>query len=216
MQEVKNMRLFERLVLCLLVLVTSNVSFAAETGKQRLEKFINQTTTFEALFTQEVVSEDGKVAPAATGKVQLSRPGRFNWEYEKPYPQKIIADGKNVWVYDQDLEQVTVKPLDDALGATPVALLTQKADLMKNFQVIEQDSRESLSWVELKPKQEDTDFQRILIGLDHEGIKGMDLFDQFGQMTVIRFHQAVFNTKIPDSRFQFIPPDGVDIIGQPS
>ena len=209
-------RLLEKFIVYLVLLVAASGSMAAETGKQRLEKFINQTTSFEATFTQEVISEDGNIAQPAFGKVQLSRPGRFNWEYEKPYPQKIIADGKNVWVYDEDLEQVTVKPLDAALGATPVALLTQNADLMENFYLIEQESRESLSWVELKPKRMDTDFQRILIGLDHEGIKAMDLYDQFGQITIIRFHQAEFNTNIPASQFQFTPPDGVDVIGQPS
>ena len=148
-----NMRLLEKFVFYLVLLFAASGSFAAETGKERLEKFINQTTSFEATFTQEVVSEDGNVAPAAIGKVQLSRPGRFNWEYEKPYPQRIIADGKNVWVYDQDLEQVTVKPLDDALGATPVALLTQNAGLMENFQLIEQKSRESLSWSNSNPNR---------------------------------------------------------------
>lgn len=206
----------KKLVLCVVMLFIATGSYAAESGKQRLEKFINKVNTFEATFTQEVVSEDGKVSPASIGKVQLSRPGRFNWQYEKPYPQKIIADGKNVWIYDEDLEQVTVKPLGDALSATPVALLTQKGNLIKNFQLIDQESRESLSWVELKPKAPDTDFQRILIGLDHEGIKAMDLYDQFGQITVIRFHEAKYNTKIPSSQFKFTPPDGVDVIGQPS
>lgn len=205
-----------KLVLCWVVLFAATDSYAAESGKQRLEKFINQVDTFEAIFTQEIVSEDGNVSPASSGKVLLSRPGRFSWEYEKPYPQKIIADGKNVWIYDKDLEQVTVKPLGDALSATPVALLTQKGNLIKNFELMEQASRESLSWVELKPKTLDTDFQRILIGLDHEGIKGMDLYDQFGQITVIRFHEAKYNTKIPSSQFKFTPPDGVDVIGQPS
>ena len=205
-----------RLVLCWAVLFSATGSYAAESGKQRLEKFLNEVDTFEATFTQEVVSEDGKVSPASVGTVQLSRPGRFNWEYEKPYPQKIIADGKNIWIYDEDLEQVTVKPLGDALSATPVALLTQKGNLIKNFELMEQANRESLSWVELKPKTVDTDFQRILIGLDHEGIKGMDLYDQFGQITIIRFHEAKFNNKIPSSRFKFTPPDGVDVIGQPS
>lgn len=210
------MHFMKQVTVFLLVLFATSTGFAAESGKNRLEKFINQTTTFEALFTQEVVSESGEVGKPATGKVQLSRPGRFSWVYENPYPQQIIADGKNVWVHDVDLEQVTVKPLDDALGATPVALLTQNANLLQNFELVEQASRESLSWVELKPKKADTDFQRILIGLDHEGIKGMDLYDQFGQITVIRFHQAVFNSKIPASQFQFKPPEGVDIIGQPS
>ncbi len=205
-----------KIFFCFSLLLLAVSGQAAETGKQRLQKFINQVETFEATFTQEVISEDGKVSPPAIGTVQLSRPGRFNWEYEKPYPQRIVADGRNVWIYDKDLEQVTVKLLDDALGTTPVALLTQKADLTARFELSEQPSRESLSWVELKPKTSDTDFQRILIGLDHEGIKAMDLYDQFGQITMIRFHQARFNHKIPRSKFKFTPPDGVDVIGQPS
>lgn len=210
------MNKFALLIFSLIMLLAANGSHAQDSGKQRLEKFINHVDTFEATFTQEVVSEDGKVSPASIGKIQLSRPGRFNWEYEKPYPQRIIADGKNIWIYDIDLEQVTVKPLGDALSATPVALLTQKGQLIDNFQLTEQESRESLSWVELEPKTEDADFQRILIGLDHEGIKGMDLLDQFGQTTMIRFHETKYNINIPSSQFKFTPPEGVDVIGQPS
>jgi outer membrane lipoprotein carrier protein len=210
----KLITLMKRILLTAMLL--SMGTLQAESGQQRLNHFISNVNTFEAIFTQEVVSEDGVVSQPSVGKLLLSRPGQFNWEYQKPFPQQIIADGRNVWIYDPGLEQVTVKPLSEALGSTPVALLTQKGDIRQNFDLKDSDDRESLSWVELRPKGGDGDFKRILIGLDHEGIKGMDLYDQFGQVTMIRFHETHYNESIPAARFKFTPPKGVDVIGQPS
>lgn len=183
------------------------------TGIQRFNAFMKQVKTLEAFFTQEVVSENGKIGRTSTGLIKLSRPGKFNWEYAKPVPQKIISDGKKVWIYDIELEQVTVKPISAALGASPAAILTSGRDIKNDFNIREVQPRENMKWVELTPKNAESDFNRILVGMDDLGVQGMDLFDQFGRRTMIRFQQSRVNQSIPGSNFSFTPPAGVDVIG---
>ncbi len=206
---------FRNLTFSILLLAGGMAGAAEDTGVARLQKFLNDTSSFEALFTQEVVSEKGDITQSATGRIQLARPGQFRWDYIKPASQEIVCDGKTVWFYDTELKQVTVKKLDEAIGNTPAAILTQGRDLTRDFSLSERPGREGLKWVELKPKKANTDFNRVLIGLDDTGIQGMDLYDQFGQITVIRFVDATNNPNIPLERFKFTPPEGVDVVGSP-
>lgn len=183
------------------------------TGIERFDIFLKQVKTLEAFFTQEVVTEKGQIGQTSTGLIKLSRPGKFNWEYASPVPQKIISDGKKVWIYDIQLEQVTVKPITAALGSSPAAVLTSGRDIKKDFHIAEVAPRENMKWVELRPKAADTDFNRILVGMDDLGVQGMDLFDQFGRRTMIRFQESRVNGPIPSGNFSFVPPAGVDVIG---
>lgn len=189
-------------------------SAKTDPGIKRFDDFMENVKTLEASFTQEVVSEDGHIGRTSVGKIYLSRPGKFRWEYETPIPQEIISDGKKVWVFDKDLEQVTVKSINSALGSSPAAILMSSRAVAKDFQILERKPRESLKWVELKPKKATKDFNRILVGLDDRGVRGMDLYDQFGRITMIRFQQSKVNPRISQKLFNFKPPAGVDVIGQ--
>ncbi|HGG58668.1 MAG TPA: outer membrane lipoprotein chaperone LolA [Gammaproteobacteria bacterium] len=187
----------------------------AVSGTEYLNHFMNKVKSLKAVFTQEVVSDQGKITQTSYGAFRLLRPGRFFWEYESPAPQKIISDGKNMWIYDIELEQVTVKPLSQALGASPAAILTNPKSLSKRYTVLEKPPREGLQWVELLPKDKQGDFLKVEVGLDDAGVQAMDLYDQFGQLTVIRFRESEYGVPLSPSIFQFVPPKGVDVIGKP-
>lgn len=188
----------------------------AKTGEQLLQRFVGDVKTFEANFIQKVFDEDGKLSQTTNGALMLSRPGKFKWNYALPYPQEIIADGKNLWIHDVELEQVTVKPITEILTSTPFALLTSETALRENFILEEIGTIKGLSWVRLRPLVIDTDFTGVEIGLDEKSVKVMFLYDQFGQKTVIEFKDVKTNHRIPGKSYQFKPPRGVDVIGKPS
>ncbi len=200
-------------VVTLAMLALGAVVAQADTGTQRLDKFMKKAKTVEATFTQEVVSEQGKIMQTALGKFHLKRPGKFRWEYQSPNPQLIVGDGKKLWVYDKELEQVTVKPMKQALGSSPAGILMRQRDLNDDFIVLERSPREGMLWVDLRPKKKSGDFKRILIGLDDIGVQAMDLYDQFGQITMIRFQESSYNKPLKGSLFKFTPPPGADVIG---
>jgi len=178
-----------------------------------LHKFTSELKTFSAGFVQTVYDEDDKPIRESQGLAWLKRPGLFRWEYRKPYEQVIVADGKRLWVYDKDLEQVTVKKAQKALATAPIMLLSGKEPLEDQFEIREHGKRQGLYWVEMRPKVQDTDFRRIFLGLDDQGLKVMELRDRFDQATQIRFHHVKINPDIDASRFAFTPPAGVDVIG---
>ena len=197
------------------VLVMFATSAHAVSGTEYLNHFMKKVKTVKAVFTQEVVNEQGQITQTSYGKFRLKRPGKFLWEYESPSPQKIVSDGRNMWIYDVELEQVTVKPLSRALGSSPAAILTNAADLSKRYVILEKPAREGLQWVELHPKDKQGDFLKVEVGLDDAGVQAMDLYDQFGQMTMIRFRESDFDVPLRNALFQFVPPKGVDVIGKP-
>jgi outer membrane lipoprotein carrier protein len=184
----------------------------AQSAAERLEGFFSAVRTLDAKFTQRVFGEDGQLVQESSGSVQLMRPGRFRWEYEKPDVQLILADGKQLWIFDPELEQATVKPIEDALGAAPIVLLTGDRPLQEQFVVERAAPRDGLEWVELIPKVQDMEFNRIKLGLDEGGIAQMVLHDQFGQTTVIRLQDVRTNIDIDRATFQFEPPKGTDVI----
>ncbi|HBS25927.1 MAG TPA: outer membrane lipoprotein carrier protein LolA [Gammaproteobacteria bacterium] len=188
----------------------------AASGTEFLNHFMTKVKTLDAVFTQEVVNDQGQITQTSYGQFKLKRPGKFLWEYESPAPQKIISDGKNMWIYDVELEQVTVKPISSALGSSPAAILTHQSDLSKDYVILEKPAREGLQWVDMRPKNKQGDFLKILVGLDDAGVQAMDLYDQFGQITMIRFRESDFNVPVKSSVFNFRPPAGVDVIGNPS
>lgn len=188
----------------------------AATGEQLLQRFVSDVKTFEADFSQQVFGEDGKLSQSTNGTLMLTRPGKFKWNYALPYPQEIIADGKNLWIHDVELEQVTVQPMTAILTSTPFALLTSETALRENFLLEEVGKNAGLTWVKLMPIVVDTDFTGVEVGLDSKGIRVMNLYDQFGQKTVIEFKSVKTNHKIPAKSYQFKPPKGVDVIGEPS
>lgn len=141
----------------------------------------------------------------------MSRPGKFRWNYLKPFEQEIVSNSGKVWFYDADLEQVTVKQLDDSLGSTPALLLTGQVDIEEKFVLQEQGQDEGMNWVKLSPKNEDSGFKYILIGMNGNQLGGMELSDNFGQLTRIYFSNIQLNQKLDDSLFNFKPPKGADV-----
>jgi len=185
---------------------------AAASSLDTLKAFLDQTTSARARFAQMVLDKNMKQLQQATGTMQFSRPGRFRWEYDKPYEQTIVGDGAKLWIYDKDLNQVTVRKLDRALGSSPAALLAGRNEIENNYTLTSIGNQEGLDWLEAVPKDKDTAFERIRLGFSKKGLEAMELHDQFGQVTVIKFADVERNLKLSPEIFKFAPPKGADVI----
>ena len=201
---------------CVLLIATGSNSVLADTASNKLQQFFNQIKSMKADFSQSVVSESRPQVERSTGVLQMERPGKFRWDYQFPYEQKIVADGTKLWVYDIEMEQVIVKPLDLVLGNTPAVLLSGNADIADKFQIEEiaapGDNEKGLFWMQLTPKQEESGFEKLLLAFAGNKLKVMELKDAFGQVTRIVFSNLVENPDIPPNTFQFTVPPGVDVI----
>lgn len=180
-----------------------------------LEKYLEGLKSFEAQFSQSLRDSNGRVREEASGRLYLEKPGRFRWEYSKPNEQVIVSDGKNLWLYDVDLEQVTVKALDASLASTPALLLAGQASLGESFEVRSTSTSEQMKWYELTPKRQDTDFTRMKLGFEGGELRAMQLEDKLQQRTSIEFSGVKRNARLQASLFAFTPPQGVDVIGTP-
>ena len=183
-------------------------------GVERLKAFIAGAKTAEADFTQTVADKSGRVSQQASGKMAFARPGKFRWDYNAPYEQVIVGDGVKLWLYDVDLEQVTVKSLGDVIAGTPAALLAGDNAIEKYFVLKDAGVADGLEWLEATPKSKDTTFERIRMGFKGDVLVQMELFDFFGQRTTLKLSRFVRNPSIPASRFTFTPPKGADILGE--
>jgi outer membrane lipoprotein carrier protein len=197
-------------LLAMLCLLAPAVAGASAT--EALKSFLGQTQTLRARFAQMVLDRNLRPLQQAQGVMQFSRPGKFRWDYQKPYEQVIVGDGTRLWIYDKDLNQVTVRKLDRALGATPAALLAGSNELERDFTLKNVGADKGLDWLEAVPKSRDTVFERIRMGFGKSGLEAMELRDQFGQITVITFADVERNPKLPAELFRFTPPKGADVI----
>jgi len=198
------------ILFALFLMVTMGVK-AEQTPIKQLKSFLASTATLTANFKQVTLNEVGQVDQTSEGEFYLSRPGKFRWSYKHPFIQEIISSEEKVWFYDADLEQVTIKKLDNSLGSTPALLLSGEIELEDNFVLEQQGIDEGLLWIRLSPKNEDSGFKYILIGLDNGVLGGMELSDNFGQLTRIYFSEVKINPSLKNSVFEFIAPEGVDI-----
>ncbi len=180
-------------------------------GPERLRVFLDQVRSLRAEFQQSVFDEDNRPLDDAGGMVYIQRPGRFRWDYTEPYPQEIVGDGEKVWIYDSDLDQVTVRPLGDALGDTPVMLLSSDRPVEQSFDVRAVDGPDGYDWAALKPLGEEVSFTEIRLGFEGETLRIMELQDAFGQLTRLRFVNVERNPVLAPSLFEFTPPEGADI-----
>jgi outer membrane lipoprotein carrier protein len=180
----------------------------------RFKTFVRTTQSARASFEQKVQDRTGKLVQESKGSFVFLRPGRFRWEYAKPVDQLIVGDGERVWIYDRDLNQVTVRRITKALGSTPAALLAGSGEVEKAFDLSEAGERDGLEWLEAKPKEKETGFERIRMGFGVAGIQAMELIDHFGQTTVLRFSGLVRNPKLDPAEFRFEPPKGADVLGE--
>jgi outer membrane lipoprotein carrier protein len=181
---------------------------------QQLKTFFQNTTTMRAQFHQTVLDNMGGKVQDVTGVMQLSRPGKFRWDYNKPFVQLIVGDGHKVWLYDPELNQVTVRPLDKALGSSPAALLAGSADMDKAFTLRDTGTQDQTNWVEAKPKEPEAGFERVLLGFRDGVLQEMELHDNFGQTTVIEFQKVERNARLDAQAFRFVPPQGADVVGE--
>lgn len=187
---------------------------ASAAGVERFQAYLRSTQTASADFDQQVFDRENKLVQRSRGSFTLQRPGRFRWSYAQPYAQLIVGDGKRVWIYDEDLNQVTVRAMARALGSTPAALLAGAADVERAFELSDAGQRDGLEWVEAKPREREAGFERIRLGLGTAGVQAMELADHFGQTTVLRFSSIVRNPRIDPDAFRFIPPKGADVLGE--
>ena len=180
---------------------------------ERFQSYLRTTQAARADFQQKVYDRTGKVVQDSMGSFSFLRPGRFRWTYVKP-PQVIVGDGERVWIHDADLNQVTVRRVSRVLGATPAALLAGAADVDKAFELVESGDKDGLEWLEAKPREKESGFERIRLGMSASGVEAMELVDHFGQTTVLRFSNMVRNPQLDAGTFRFTPPKGVDVLGE--
>jgi len=185
----------------------------AGVATERLQAFFNEVQSLQGDFTQTVYDQQMNVKDNAQGAFALRRPGKFHWNYEKPYRQLIVANGEKVWIYDSELQQVTVKKLDEAAGSTPAQLLSSSESLERNFTIDEIGVDQGLEWVELTPRDKDTSFEQVKLGFDQRDLRVMELKDSFGQTTRLEFSHLLHNPRLAASLFEFTPPRGVDVVG---
>ena len=203
--------MLNKLSIIFIFVFVSKLANAEQSSIKQLESFLSSTASLTAEFKQVTLSENGQPGKTSHGVFYLSRPGKFRWNYSKPFVQEIVSNKGKVWFYDADLEQVTIKQIDDSVGSTPALLLSGDVALKENYILKKQGVDEGLQWVKLSPKNEDSGFNYILIGLDKRGLAGMELKDNFGQLTRIYFSNVKKNIKLDDKLFEFIAPKGVDI-----
>ncbi|MDD2768563.1 MAG: outer membrane lipoprotein chaperone LolA [Methylococcus sp.] len=184
---------------------------AETTPQSRLKSFLDSARTLQAEFTQVQLDESGRPKQESKGTFYLQRPGKFRWDYAKPYHQEIVSAGGKVWFYDVDLEQVTAKKLGQAVGSTPALLLSGEMALEDNFTIENQGADEGMFWIKLVPKSDEGGFRYVLIGLEGDKLAGMELSDNFGQLTRIYFSNLRTGVALDPKLFQFSRPAGVDV-----
>jgi outer membrane lipoprotein carrier protein len=188
------------------------ISTADAASVETLKTYLRETTSASAQFTQVVFDRSKRKLQETSGTMQFARPGRIRWAYEKPYEQLIVGDGSKLWVYDKDLNQVTVKAIAQAIGGSPAALLAGSNDIEKDFRLSSAGIQDGLDWLEAEPRGTESTFQKVRMGFGKSGLEAMELADSFGQLTIVRFTRIERNPKLAAELFRFTPPLGVDII----
>lgn len=192
----------------------------AASGLTALDRYLDGLETLRAEFVQTVIDARGREVDRSTGTLVVSRPGRFRWEIHPrdvagSSGQLMVADGKNVWFFDRDLEQVTVKPADEALSATPAMLLSGAVDVREAFRITDAGRRERLDWVLVEPLGAEADFRRALLGFSGGELRRMILDDKLGQTATVIFEDVRRNVRVSPEEVSFTPPPGADLIGTP-
>jgi outer membrane lipoprotein carrier protein len=187
---------------------------AQASSVERFQTFLRTTQSAQAGFEQKVYDRANKLVQSSTGTFAFQRPGKFRWTYAKPYSQLIVGDGAKVWIWDEDLNQVTVRRMARAIGSTPAALLAGAADVAQAFVLEDLGTREGLEWLEARPRVKESGFERIRLGMGVAGVEAMEMLDPFGQTTLLRFANFTRNPKLESGAFTFIPPKGADVLGE--
>jgi outer membrane lipoprotein carrier protein len=190
-----------------------SVAAARADALDTLREFVRDVKSGRAAFTQTVTSADGQKKRLSSGSFEFQRPNRFRFAYAKPFEQLIVSDGQKVWIHDVDLNQVSVRRLSAALGATPAALLAG-ASLDQQFELAAAPATDGVDWVQAVPRQKDGAFQAMRIGFRGKELAAVEILDNFGQRSVLQFSQYAANVALPEQSFRFVPPAGADVIEQ--
>lgn len=178
----------------------------------QLRAFLAETVTLEADFSQELQEAAGGRSQRSAGRFYLHRPMRFRWDYREPVSRLVVADGEHLWLYEPDLEQATVRRLDDGLSTTPAMLLSGSGRLEDSFRVGAAYREDGIDWVELAPLASSADFDAVRVGFEGGRLVAMELRDALGQATLIRFGGLRLNAAVDPALFQFVPPPGTDVL----
>lgn len=209
----------QSMLLVLSVLAASNSHAQARTdelGEKLVRDFLTNITTLEGRFEQSLIDAEGAIVETNSGTLEIERPGRFRWSYTDPYEQWLVADGLNIWSYDLDLQQVTVKPQAQALANTPAVLLGGAEDALEQFDFAGTTIESVTTWVRLDPKDQDSGFNRVELGFVDSELRRMVFFDHLEQTTLVALHDVIVNQPIESARFDFVIPDDVDVVGTPA
>lgn len=202
----------ELLLAAALGLLPAAAAAAAEADAvAALRSFVREVHSGRAEFTQTVVSADGRRSRSSSGQFEFVRPDRFRFAYQRPFEQLIVADGRRIWIHDPDLQQVTVRPQTQALGATPAALLTG-TDIERDFDLAALPAREGLAWVQARPKQRYAGFELLRVGFAGRELAAIEIVDGFGQTTLLRFARFEAGIALPPATFRFTPPPGTALL----
>lgn len=193
-----------------IMLLAAATSEAA--GLDRMNAYFQNTQSAQANIQQTVFDKQGHKTQQVTGQMKIQKPSKFRWDYDKPYVQVIVGDGNNVWLYDPELNQVTVRPFSKALGSSPAALLAGGKEMERAFDIKDVSRKGELEWVIAIPKVNETGFERVFLGFKEDALMEMELHDSFGNRTVIQFSHLERNIKIPASAFKFTPPSDADVL----
>src|SRR4051812_30942619 len=175
---------------------------------ESFKSFLKGTQTARGTFEQKVHDRSGKLTQESKGSFVFHRPGKFRWVYDKPVDQVIVGDGTRVWIYDRGLNQVTVRKMASALGSTPAALLAGASGIESAFALSDAGERDGLEWMEARPRQAEAGFELVRMGFGKETLEAMELTDQFGQVTTLRFSKLERNPQVNPNEFRFEPPKG--------
>lgn len=200
----------------LIVLALAVTSFAHAGPREDFARHTQGIKGLEGKFEQKVYEANGRLKEDSTGTVALSAPRQFRWEYVKPNPQLIVADGDHVWIYDPDLEQVTVKNQSSQEAQSPLYILIDPIELDRRYLVGDGGAHDGLKWMTLAPKHkgEDSDFKSASLGFDGDDLRDMQIVDNLGQRTEISFSGWHRNPSFAKGLFAFTPPKGVDVVGE--
>lgn len=207
------------MLLVLSVLAASNSHAQARTdelGEKLVRDFLTNITTLEGRFEQSLIDAEGAIVETNSGTLEIERPGRFRWSYTYPYEQWLVADGLNIWSYDVDLQQVTVKPQAQALANTPAVLLGGAEDALEQFGFAGTTIESITTWVRLDPIDQDSGFKRVELGFVDGELERMVFFDHLEQTTLVALYDVIVNQPIESARFEFVVPDDVDVVGTPA
>lgn len=183
-----------------------------ENGTTQLDHFMNGLQSMQSAFVQTVKDSRDQLVEQSTGTLAIKKPGKFHWEYQKPNAQTIVSDGSRIWLYDPELEQVTIRRADLSINGTPAVLLSGQGNWRDSFEVEHVEQHDGMLVINLTPRKADTDFKRVQMALKQDQLVAMSLTDKLGQTTLLEFKQFKRNASVADTQFKFAPPKGADVI----